>query len=335
MSRTRRAAGLLAIGLLVVPGPVGPAGQEAGDVDSLARELAGTLAGVQVAVWKDGRLAATAAAGWASVDPPVAAGVDTQFPVFSAAKAWTATAAARLVEQGRLRPEDRVGDLVPDFPTKRWPFTVLQLAEHQAGIRHYRDAAEAESPRRCRTVSEAVGLFAGDPLLFEPGTRTAYSSWGYVLLSRVVELRAGVPFPEALDRLVLTPAGMTRTVAASAIMRREHVAESFRPSASGRERVTIDPGCKWGAGGYYSTAVDLVRFYGALTSGGLVSPAMRALILRTDADGRFSFGGASLGGQSRVVGNIRTGVFVAIVANERRTEPDLERAADRLRARYE
>jgi CubicO group peptidase (beta-lactamase class C family) len=210
----------------------------------------------------------------------------------------------------------------------------MQLAQHQAGVRHYRDAAEAETPRRCESVAEAVRLFQDDPLVFEPGSRTAYSSWGYVLLSRIVELRADRPFAEALTQLVLEPAGMTGTAPAAGAGR--PAAAAYRPSpAGGHDEVTIDPSCKWGAGGYYSTAADLVRFYGALTSGKLVSPPMQALILGRSPEGRLSFGGASLGGESRITGRVADGVFVAIVANEWNPAAGLDAVAAALLAAYE
>jgi CubicO group peptidase (beta-lactamase class C family) len=328
-------AGFLLAAAVAAHAAVWPNAPPPEDIDAVARRLAQLVPGVQIAVWREGGVAAEAVAGWADIARRVPVTTSTRFPVYSAAKAWTATAAARLVEQGRVSPDDRIGDLVPDFPPKRWSFTLMQLARHQAGIRHYRDNAEAWDLRPCATVSDAVRLFEGDPLEFEPGTRTAYSSWGYVLLSRVIEVRTALPFPQALSQLVLAPAQMTRTAAARAAVDAGNVASAYRPGPGGHEYVTIDPGCKWGAGGYYSTAGDLVRFYGALTSGRLVSGPMQSLILDAGPDGRFSFGGASLGGQSRIAGLARDGVFVAIVVNEQNPALDLDAAAASLLARDE
>lgn len=49
-------------------------------------------------------------------------------------------------------------------------------------------------------------------LQFEPGTRFVYSNLGYNVLGRVLEERTGLPYAEAMRRLVFVPAGVTTAV---------------------------------------------------------------------------------------------------------------------------
>jgi len=91
-----------------------------------------------------------------------------------------------LYQRGTLDLDAPVQRYVPGFPVKRYPITVRQVAGHLAGIRHYLPG-EFENRKHYATVSEGLSIFAGDSLLFEPGTRFEYSSYGYNLLSAVIE----------------------------------------------------------------------------------------------------------------------------------------------------
>jgi len=97
----------------------------------------------------------------------------TRFRVGSVSKTLTATVAARLVQRGTLDSTLR-SSYVKSFPRKRGVVSVRRLLAHTAGIRHYR-GAEALSTSRYRSVSDAIRVFAADPLLVEPGTRYGYS----------------------------------------------------------------------------------------------------------------------------------------------------------------
>jgi CubicO group peptidase (beta-lactamase class C family) len=95
---------------------------------------------------------------------------------------------------------------------KRYPITVRQVAGHLAGIRHYRPG-ELENQRHYPTVVDGLAIFEDDSLLFEPGTRFEYSSYGWNLLSAVIEGASGEPFLDFMNERVFTPARMTQTIA--------------------------------------------------------------------------------------------------------------------------
>ena len=78
----------------------------------------------------------------------------------------------------------------PDFPEKKYPITVRQVAGHTAGIRHYK-GNEFLSDKYYATVREGLTIFENDPLLFEPDTDYSYSSYGWNLVSAIVEGASG------------------------------------------------------------------------------------------------------------------------------------------------
>jgi CubicO group peptidase (beta-lactamase class C family) len=84
------------------------------------------------------------------------------------------------------------------------------VAGHIAGIRHYQ-GDEFGSMRPYPTVRDGLTIFENDSLLFEPGTRYSYSSYGWNLMSAVMEGASGESFLPFMIRRVFGPMGMTRT----------------------------------------------------------------------------------------------------------------------------
>jgi serine beta-lactamase-like protein LACTB, mitochondrial len=299
-----------------------------------AREILAGAPGVSVAVVERGAVRWREAFGVADPATGRAATVDTRFLVWSVAKAWTATAAAHLAEQGRLDPSAPASQYLPGLPEGLRAATIMQVATHRSGIRHYRDDAEAIHPGHCEHVADALPIFIDDPLVAAPGSGEHYSTWGYVLLSAVIERACGTPFATCMRDTVLEPAGMTGVRAVwqdgcpDCAVGAERVNDEFRPVPG------LDASCKFGGGGFVATPLDLARFYDALLGGRLVGPPMRELILGEVADGIVRTGGLSAGGRSAVRVDLSSGQVVAIAASARADAIDFAALADRIAAAF-
>lgn len=241
------------------------------------------IPGAQIAVIKDGELVWSEGFGLADMEQQVPVTPRTRFRIASISKAVTAVGLGLLVQEGKVDLDQPVQRYVPSFPLKRWPITVRQVAGHLAGIRHYNDG-EFESMRRYADVQEGLTIFAGDSLLFEPGTRFSYSSYGYNLISAVIEGATGEAFLSWMARRVFGPMGMTRTVPDypdSIIPWRARAyvhADSLSPA---QNAPYVDNSYKWAGGGFLSTAEDLARFGRNLLDGRLLRPATRELLWTT------------------------------------------------------
>src|SRR5581483_6944198 len=176
--------------------------------DSMA---AGRIPGLAIAVAIDGHIVWSEGFGLADVENAVPVSPCTRFRVGSVSKPLTAAAVAQLAEVGRLDLDAPVQRYVPSFPTRRWPITPRELAGHLAGIRHYQDD-EFLNMRHYDNVVAGLAIFAHDSLLFEPGTRFSYSSYGYNLLSAVVEGASGESFLLYMRRHVFEPLGLQSVV---------------------------------------------------------------------------------------------------------------------------
>src|SRR4029453_14837667 len=98
---------------------------------------------------------------------------------------------------------------LPHFPHARG-ITLRRLAGHLAGIRHYESADEAGNRRHFPSLRASLARFGNDPLVAPPGTRFAYSSYGYDVIGAALERATGETFPALFGRAVLGPAHLAQ-----------------------------------------------------------------------------------------------------------------------------
>lgn len=221
------------------------------------------IPGLSVAVGVDGDVVWSEGFGWADIENRVPVTPLTKFRIGSVSKTLTADAVGMLVEEGLLDLDVPIQTYVPSFPEKRAPVTTRQLGGHIAGIRHYRGTETvSEGQRAYRNVTTALRIFQDDSLLFEPGSDYSYSSYGWNLISAIVQSAAGERFLDFMDERVFERLGMRNTVA-------DHV-DSIIPfrtrfytldsGRSVRNAPAVNNSYKWAGGGFLSTMEDLVRF---------------------------------------------------------------------------
>ncbi len=252
-------------------------------------KLASSIPGFAIAVAVDGRVVWSEAFGYADLEAHRAATPATQFRIGSVSKPLTATAIAQLFETGKLDLDAPVQRYVPTFPVKSAPITTRLVAGHLAGLRHYQ-GDEFTLNRRFATVTEGLSIFKDDTLLFPPGTRFSYSSYGFNLLSAVVEGASGEDYLVYMSRHVFQALRMTATAPDkndSLIPNRTRFYDRGAGGGGGyMPSPPVDNSYKWAGGGFLSTAEDLVRFGSALLGPGFLKGATLELLFtpqRTNA----------------------------------------------------
>jgi serine beta-lactamase-like protein LACTB len=217
--------------------------------------------GMSVAVGINGEIVWAEGFGYADVEQKVPVWEETKFRIGSVSKPLTAAAVGLLVERGKLDLDAPIQRYVPTFPTKRWPITTRQVAGHLSGIRHYR-GDETLSAVRYPTVADGLAIFQDDTLLFEPGDRFSYSSYGWNLISAVVERASGQEFLSYMQQNVFDRIGMRHTVADHTDSIVPHRTRFYERNEDGRvlNAPYVDNSYKWAGGGFLSTPSDLVRF---------------------------------------------------------------------------
>jgi serine beta-lactamase-like protein LACTB, mitochondrial len=299
-------AGLLVFALLGVTSAASAAGLSSGQIDEIskiAREARDNsrLPALSVTVVKEGRRW-SAAFGSADLEQDVPATTRSMFRTASIGKWFTATAAMRLVDGGNLDLDVPVQKYCPQYPPKAWPVTARQLLSHLAGVRHYhgdngekRGTDEERAGLVARIERERAGQFVrhtdmigplasfkDDALLFEPGSKSHYSSLGYRLLGCVLEGAAQMPYRQLMRELVFVPGGMQSiTDDDSRELVRHRVAGYSRGADGSLVRAEFrDVSENLPAGGWLATSDDMANFVVAFVQGRLVKPATRDLMIQ-------------------------------------------------------
>lgn len=219
--------------------------------------------GCAVGIFRGGKTQLVVATGSANVSARRPIDGDTQFYLASVSKQFTVLALAQLVVAGKLKLDDDVRKWLPELPEYRAPVTIAMLVHHTAGIRDFlalEDFAGYATPGIV-TRAEALHLvLRQSDTNFTPGTQFTYSNGGYLLLSRIVERAAEMPFAEYVQKNILKPLGMTRTVVLSGTRPSgPGVADGYVPEKEGFAVRNTHPRFG-GAGGMMTTVNDLARY---------------------------------------------------------------------------
>jgi serine beta-lactamase-like protein LACTB, mitochondrial len=245
-----------------------PAPEAANPIDAIVNDAISRdhLVGVSVAVVKADTVVYAHGYGFADAEQHVPVTPETRFRLASISKLFTATAAWKLVEAGVLDLDKPVQTYVPSFPVKQWPVTSRELLAHTSGIRHYKGAAEMISAKHYTDLVTPLEIFEADPLLFEPNTKMAYSSYAYNLLGEIVEASGREPYAAQVQH-IFDAAGMTGAKVEDATTPR-----AVGYTSSQTRAPAYDVSNKIPSGGFIATATDLAKLAIAFDQHRLVKP---------------------------------------------------------------
>jgi CubicO group peptidase (beta-lactamase class C family) len=235
------------------------------------------LVGVTIGVIQNGRIAYLQAYGWADRERRIPAKVATVINWASNSKPMAAILAMQLAEKGLLDLDGDVRKYVPEFPDKGAVITCRQILCHQSGIPHYTNGKivpalqDAASRRSLLDPIRSLERFSESPLIFEPGEKSSYSSYAYILLSAVIE-RTG---KQSYDAQVRDRISVPLQLKTLQLDHRSPGANWATGYVKKGGRIVPAPeeanDWKFGAGGYKSDVRDFARWATALLNHRLVS----------------------------------------------------------------
>ena len=238
---------------------------------------------------EDGKVIYEKAFGLANADYRIPNQLNTRIGIASITKYMTSVILSRLIESNKIALTDKLNKYIPDFPNGD-KITIEMLARHRSGIPHRVMPSEAES--MTYTSAEFVEKVKQAKLLFEPGTANVYSSAGYAVLARVLEIVSGKTYSQLLKEYVFTPAGMTDslTFEGDAVMERR--AQDYYLSPNGPVNVPLkNYSFLVGAGSVFGTARDVYRFGEAVLDGKYGEALKTQLVGKTTLSGSGSTNG--------------------------------------------
>ncbi|HEV2256295.1 MAG TPA: serine hydrolase domain-containing protein [Streptosporangiaceae bacterium] len=254
----------------------------------------GRLPGWLLTINRHGRLAHVARCGSRDLEAGLPVTDDTVWRIYSMTKPVTSVAAMMLYEEGRLALTDPVSEFIPAFQDVRVyaggsdlkqqtvpavePIRIWHLLTHTAGLTYgfhrvhpvdalYRAAGFEWGTPPGTDLARACDLWAGFPLLFQPGTEWNYSVATDVL-GRVVEVASGQRLDEFFTDRIFGPLAMTDTAFWAAPAVQPRLAALYTPGQDGTatrldalgKGALKEPRMLSGGGGLVSTAADYDRF---------------------------------------------------------------------------
>lgn len=166
---------------------------------------AGGVPGAAIAVVKDGAVIHSRGFGVTSVETSTPVTSKTLFRLGSTTKMFVALAILKLADDGKLRLDQAVGELVPDLAPEIGRATIEQLLTHTSGLA---DDAPMTGPLDESALHTRVTTWNETALIAAPGEVFSYANPGYVLLGDVIAQATKQPFSVAMQELLLKPAGM-------------------------------------------------------------------------------------------------------------------------------
>jgi CubicO group peptidase (beta-lactamase class C family) len=255
----------------------------------------GTLPGCQVAVARDGKLAGFRSFGVARIGEtqrPVDS--DTLYCIFSSTKAVVAAAAWTLFDEGLLRLDEKVADIIPEFATNGKDIvTVEQALLHIGGF-----PLAPLGPGQWETKEGRLAAFERWRLNWEPGTKFEYHATSlHWVLVEVIERRTGIEFRQYIRERIIEPMGLTGHLYVG-LPRSENsrAADVYHvvppaPPPQGWGEVTPDAILRFNkpevrevgvpGGGGMATAAGLAMFYQPLINGGVTADGTRVMSAET------------------------------------------------------
>jgi CubicO group peptidase (beta-lactamase class C family) len=249
---------------------------------------ANQFSGVVLAA-ENGKVIYEKAFGLANADFKIPNQPNTRIGIASITKYMTSVILSRLVESNKIALADKLSKYIPDFPNGD-KITIEMLARHRSGILHRVMPSEAES--LAYTSAEFIERVKQAKLAFEPGTGRLYSSAGYAVLARVLEIVSGKSYSQLLQEYVFAPAGMTDSLDFDGEAVIERRAQDYYLSPKGLVNVPLkNYSFLVGAGSVYGTARDVYRFGEAVLDGKYGEGVKTSLLGQTNLSGSGSTNG--------------------------------------------
>jgi CubicO group peptidase (beta-lactamase class C family) len=246
--------------------------------------------GVAVLVRRGGRTVFERGYGVRDLHSLAAIDPETNFRLASCTKQFTAMAIMLLVHDGKLKYEQNLAEIFPEFPSYGATITINGLLHHISGIPDYETLMEQEEKSGGRKWTEENQIHDADVLallekerlpLFPPGTKWAYSNSGYVVLGLIVAKVSGKSFGDFLQERIFAPLKMDQTVAYER-GKNEVANRAFGNSRDGgawKQTDQSSTSATLGDGGVYSSLRDLAKWDEALAKNTLLSETeMRAAL---------------------------------------------------------
>lgn len=243
----------------------------------------GKIPGAVTLVIRRGRILNFEAIGYQDIENKTPMRTDTIFDIRSMTKSVTAIGILILMEEGKLALNDAVEKYLSEFKNSAFkddngsrPIKIRHLLNHTAGLPLYRLPVSQEIPiKRNQTLADYVSFLSKQTPEYEPGTQHRYSSGGFAILGRIIEVVSGMPYDRFIRERVFVPLGMKDSSFFVPVDKQNRLAAVYRIQdgklTKWEELMAFSRNAKYPGPefGMYSTASDLAALSQMLLNGGI------------------------------------------------------------------
>lgn len=225
------------------------------------------IAGLSLAVIKDGKPVKLKGYGSANLELDVPVTADTVFKIGSISKQFIASGVMLLVDDGKVSLDDKINKYLEGAPAAWSEISVRHVLSHTSGLLR-------ESPGfagfKIQSDADVIKSAYGEPLRFQPGEKFEYCNLGYFILAEIIHKASGKEWPAFMDERVFKPLRMTatRTTDAAAIVPNRATGYTFK---NGKRENAVPLLALRPSGAFISTVVDMAKWNAALDAGSIVS----------------------------------------------------------------
>lgn len=266
------------------------------------------IPGLTVAVSIDNQLIWADGFGYSNMELKTKTSPSHKFRMGQVSELVTTLTAAKLYEQGKLKLDQPVSEILPDLSKKPLPYTIQQLGVHSAGLHPEHNPAGKGGTQKLDSI---VHSFIDDDLQYEPGTGALHSELGFDLIGYIIQKTNNNFFTNVVQKALIESLKLENTAPDniySIINNRSNFYDyDYLAQPSGAE--SVDLRGKEASAGYLCSVIDLVKMGNTLlypgflkqetidlitkpytTKSGQTSQFGFGLIVNKDTEGRVFYG---------------------------------------------
>ena len=232
------------------------------------------LAMGSLTISKNGSIKYQKAIGYSFIsdEKKIFADINTKYRIGSTTKMFSSVMIFQLIEEGRIKLDDKLEMYFPDLPNAD-KITIQNMLYHRSGLHDYtRDTNFPDWMNKPRSHEEMLKIIKEKGSDFEPGTYADYSNSNYLLLGYIIEKVCNMPYAAVLKERITDKLNLKNTYFGNAIDVKKKESASYKYANNNwhTEKET-DLNTHGGAGAIVSTPGDMVKFIDALFSYKLVN----------------------------------------------------------------
>jgi serine-type D-Ala-D-Ala carboxypeptidase/endopeptidase len=210
---------------------------------------------------------------------------DSLFEIGSITKTFTGLVLAQLIEDGKVKADTPVRELLPDGTVQKpegAEITLIDLTAQHSGLPRMPDniaPADANNPYVDYDAAKLYAFIGKHGVARPADAKFLYSNLGVVLLGQALSLRAGKPYAQLVKEDITDPLRMTDTVITLTPNQQSRFIQGY--SADRRAVHSWELDALAGAGAIRSTAADMLTYLQAQLHPERAPPRLKAALVRS------------------------------------------------------